>query len=76
VPGKHPRSSMPSNQPWHARHVMPKRPTLEERLKWHVEHQLHCGCRAIPAKLLEQLPHPAQPSERRPAAKRKRRAVG
>ena len=39
------------NAEWHARHVMPKNAATEERIAWHREHQKHCGCRPIPAKL-------------------------
>jgi hypothetical protein len=43
------------NVKWHGRHVMPKRASLEQRIEWHREHQLECGCRPIPARLLEQM---------------------
>jgi hypothetical protein len=39
------------NAAWHARHVMPKNPTEEQRIAWHVEHAKHCACRPIPPKL-------------------------
>jgi hypothetical protein len=42
---------MPMNAVWHGHHPIPKRPTLEQRLQWHVEHQAECGCRAMPAQL-------------------------
>ena len=34
---------------------MPKNPTFEQRAKWHVAHQQHCSCRAISAKLMEEM---------------------
>ncbi|WP_417266924.1 hypothetical protein [Celeribacter baekdonensis] len=40
------------NKEWHADHPMDKNPTTEERLSWHLEHTAHCGCRPIPASLL------------------------
>jgi hypothetical protein len=40
------------NATWHAKHPMPKRPTLEERVAWHRAHARQCGCRPIPAPLL------------------------
>jgi hypothetical protein len=43
------------NADWHAKNRMPARPTLEERIKWHVEHAKHCACREIPAKLLVEM---------------------
>jgi hypothetical protein len=31
---------------------MPKKPSLEERIKWHTEHAGHCTYRPIPGSLL------------------------
>ncbi|MBI2897704.1 MAG: GNAT family N-acetyltransferase [Deltaproteobacteria bacterium] len=42
---------MAINARWHAAHPMPKRPTVDQRIRWHEQHQRHCGCRPIPAKL-------------------------
>lgn len=39
------------NKEWHANHPMPDKPTLEQRITWHLEHARLCGCREIPAKL-------------------------
>ena len=39
------------NAAWHARHPMPPRPTLEQRIAWHLAHAKHCACRPIPPKL-------------------------
>jgi hypothetical protein len=30
---------------------MPAKATLDQRMKWHLAHRNHCGCRPIPAKL-------------------------
>jgi hypothetical protein len=30
---------------------MPKSPTLEQRIAWHIEHQKNCACRDMPEKL-------------------------
>jgi len=43
------------NADWHAKNKMPERPTLAERIKWHLEHAKHCACREIPAKLLVEM---------------------
>jgi hypothetical protein len=43
------------NKGWHAKNVMPKSATFEQRVKWHLEHQKHCTCRPIPKKLLEEM---------------------
>jgi len=34
---------------------MPKNPSTQERIKWHLEHAKHCACRPIPAKLLDEM---------------------
>lgn len=39
------------NREWHEAHRMPKRPTREQRLDWHIEHGQVCACRAPSAKL-------------------------
>lgn len=45
------RNSKP-NEEWHDAHVMPKNPTRAERVEWHAEHELACGCRPVPASLM------------------------
>ncbi len=40
-----------TNKAWHAAHLMPPKPTLEQRIVWHREHAEHCGCRPAPAGL-------------------------
>jgi hypothetical protein len=44
---------MPINAEWHRQHPMPKNPTVEQRITWHLAHREHCACRPIPAKLKE-----------------------
>jgi len=39
------------NAEWHLAHRMPKNPTLDERMQWHIEHAKNCGCREMPPKL-------------------------
>jgi hypothetical protein len=40
------------NREWHMAHPMPKNPTLQQRIDWHLEHFKHCNCRRdIPPKL-------------------------
>ncbi len=43
------------NREWHLSHRMPKNPTLEQRLEWHVEHAKNCQCRPITGKLAEEM---------------------
>jgi hypothetical protein len=40
---------------WHRGHPMPKHPTLEERLAWHVAHAKRCACRPMPASVAAEL---------------------
>jgi hypothetical protein len=39
------------NKAWHEKHRMPARATLEQRIRWHLQHHKHCACRPIPPKL-------------------------
>lgn len=39
------------NAEWHLAHRMPKNPTTEQRLRWHIEHSRHCSCRPLTEKL-------------------------
>jgi hypothetical protein len=43
------------NGAWHQKHPMPKNPTLEERVDWHLAHNKACGCREIPETVLAEL---------------------
>ena len=44
------------NATWHRAHVMPKNPTLDQRIEWHVAHARACGCREITGKLRDEMP--------------------
>ncbi|HEU4718493.1 MAG TPA: hypothetical protein VFU15_11690 [Bacteroidia bacterium] len=46
---------MKINAAWHEKNKMPRNPTIEERIRWHVAHAKHCGCRPIPEKLQEEM---------------------
>lgn len=46
---------MKINKEWHLKNKMPKNPSFEERVKWHLAHQKNCQCRPIPEKLLEEM---------------------
>jgi hypothetical protein len=39
------------NREWHEANRMPKNPTIEQRLHWHVEHAKNCQCREMPEKI-------------------------
>jgi hypothetical protein len=42
---------MKINKEWHEKNRMPKNPTLEQRIQWHIAHAANCACRPIPPKL-------------------------
>lgn len=37
-----------TNASWHAANRMPPRPTLAQRVDWHIAHAAHCACRTMP----------------------------
>jgi len=43
------------NKDWHLAHKMPKNPSLDQRINWHVEHARHCTCRPLGGKILEEI---------------------
>jgi hypothetical protein len=42
---------MKINKEWHKKNRMPKNPTEEQRLSWHIKHAENCGCRPFPKNL-------------------------
>ena len=52
------------NKEWHLSHRMPARPTLEQRIVWHIDHAANCTCRPIPDKLRAEI---TKFKKRRPA---------
>jgi len=36
------------NKEWHLANRMPEKPTLEEKINWHILHARNCSCRPIP----------------------------
>jgi len=43
------------NKEWHHNNKMPKNPTDEERIKWHISHTENCRCREPGEKLKEEI---------------------
>lgn len=43
------------NAAWHTAHKMPKNPSLDERVQWHLEHAKHCQCRPLAGKILAEI---------------------
>ena len=46
---------MAINAAWHAAHRMPAKATPAQRLKWHMAHAKHCGCRPFPLSMRRKL---------------------
>lgn len=46
---------MKINAEWHGKNKMPKNPTLDERVKWHLEHSKNCSCRPLGGTILEEI---------------------
>ena len=46
---------MKTNKAWHEAHKMPKNPSLEQRLEWHVKHAANCSCREMPDSIRREL---------------------
>ena len=49
------RRNMKINRKWHEKNRMPKNPSLEQRIRWHLEHSKDCACRPIPQRLLTEI---------------------
>jgi len=43
------------NAEWHRANRMPKNPTMDQRIAWHLAHAKACGCREISGKLREEM---------------------
>jgi hypothetical protein len=46
---------MKINVEWHTINKMPKNPTMEQRVQWHVAHQKACNCREVPESVKREL---------------------
>lgn len=42
---------MALNREWHRKNTMPKDPTIDQRVNWHLRHAKHCDCREMPAAI-------------------------
>jgi hypothetical protein len=42
------------NAQWHQAHKLARSATLEERLEWHLQHAVNCGCREMPASIRQE----------------------
>ncbi|SFC15597.1 hypothetical protein SAMN04488059_102318 [Devosia psychrophila] len=46
---------MSINREWHATHKLARDASIEERLHWHIQHSVNCGCREIPTSIKREL---------------------
>ena len=46
---------MAINSKWHKENKMPKNPTLDQRVTWHLAHAKNCNCRPLGGKILEEI---------------------
>jgi hypothetical protein len=46
---------MPLNKAWHSTHRMPAKATMDQRIRWHVQHAKNCGCRPIPKSVAAEI---------------------
>lgn len=44
------------NREWHLANKMPKDPTLDQRVAWHLDHRKNCSCRTdLPISIRQEL---------------------
>ena len=46
---------MAINKEWHLAHKMPKNPTLDQRVAWHLDHAEHCSCRKLDGMIRDEI---------------------
>ena len=46
---------MSLNKDWHLANKMPKKPTIDQRINWHLEHSKNCNCRPLDGKILKEI---------------------
>ena len=46
---------MKINAEWHTKNRMPKNPTLNQKVEWHLAHAKNCTCRPLTGKILEEI---------------------
>jgi len=43
------------NKEWHLKNKMPKNPTKNQRMEWHIKHSENCDCRKPTENLLAEI---------------------
>jgi len=46
---------MKINKEWHLKHPMPKNATLDQHIKWHMQHAKGCQCRKMPDSIQKEI---------------------
>jgi hypothetical protein len=46
---------MKLNKEWHLKNKMPKNPSFDERIKWHIDHSKNCSCREMPESIRKEI---------------------
>jgi len=46
---------MAINREWHLAHPMPPKPTMQDRIDWHLAHAANCSCREIPESIRKEI---------------------
>ncbi len=49
------RLIMKINKEWHLSNKMPEKPSLDQRIEWHLAHSKNCSCRELGGKILEEI---------------------
>ncbi|MGA2803184.1 MAG: hypothetical protein ABSF89_02165 [Acidimicrobiales bacterium] len=48
-------TKQPLNRSWHEQHRLETKESLDDRVRWHMEHAKVCGCREIPPPVSEEI---------------------
>jgi hypothetical protein len=43
------------NKEWHEKNKMPKNPSHEQKMNWHIDHSKNCSCYPISEKLQKEM---------------------
>ncbi len=46
---------MKINKKWHELNPMPKNPSLEDQINWHIAHAKACKCREMPESIVKEI---------------------
>jgi hypothetical protein len=60
------------NKEWHLKNKMQKNPTLEERIKWHIELAKNCTCREMPDSIRKEIENPPAGLSAKAAGRKKK----